>query len=362
MRLGSSMHKKALFVLVCVAATYPFASDLKRAVSDIAPIWASRHDEELDAACKLASQFELLRYARDKTPEDAVFLDFRMFEFAYYAQRKYINSLDPRMIPVYKTADKEAAYQALVELGVDYVYLPNYMMPTVTKTPLLALFADPEICDLVANQNGYRLLRLAKPKRRIRREPLNVLNADFSEQEQGGRGPAWWSLYLRPKRDPETVWLLERDAEGKNAVVVVNKRRMRARLYSGRGAYNTSPSVALWNGHPFDGRIDPEATYQFRAKVLGRGEFEIGVLEYSDEGELFDICRLWSTVIKRSRAEGHTAIECLFKPCPETAQYRVCFFLRKRAWLSLQDVVVEKISPQEGADGPASPPQRPPQD
>jgi hypothetical protein len=112
--------------------------------------------DKLDAL----SELEAIRDLRAHTPEDATFVVFVQNTFAYYAGRRFIRDVDPRMADFYRAADKEAALAVLRRLGVGYVYLPGWSWPTVDHSFIKAIVEDPALAEPVAGRFGYRTFRL----------------------------------------------------------------------------------------------------------------------------------------------------------------------------------------------------------
>ncbi|MBL7223033.1 MAG: hypothetical protein ISS72_04195 [Candidatus Brocadiae bacterium] len=349
---GSTIGKRILFVLACVGATVPLRGSVKRAARGATQGGVDRRGDELARLARRSERFSALQHVRRAVPSDALVLVFRLNEFAYYARHKVISSWDPRMVGVYTQKDEKGVYRELLRLGVDYIYVPNYVLPTVGNTPVFRLLADPEVCDLVDLVEGYRLLRLLPARRRVQRVPIVLPNMDFSLRREEGNGPDWWSVMTKPERPPEGSWRLEAGEGGRPAVTIESDGRTKVRLWSGRGHYDAPPSTALWRGAPFDGRIDPELTYYFRARIRGRGHYRVDLLEYTDTGQLADILTLWSGVRARARAEEYRDIECLFRPSPTTAQCRLSVHVTNGARLSIQDIAIDQIVPAQGASRP----------
>lgn len=106
------------------------------------------------------SELEAIRDLRAHTPEDATFVVFVQNAFSYYAGRRFIRDVDPRMADFYRTADKEAALAVLRRLGVGYVYIQSWSWPTVDHSFIKAIVADPALAEPVAGRFGYRTFRL----------------------------------------------------------------------------------------------------------------------------------------------------------------------------------------------------------
>lgn len=102
---------------------------------------------------------------RELTEPDAVVLALRFGDFAYYAKRRYVRELDPRMRPVYLAEDAQGAYRALVDLKIDYIYMPGYLPITVSETLLGEVIADPRFVTLVATMQGQRLFKINEEQR-----------------------------------------------------------------------------------------------------------------------------------------------------------------------------------------------------
>lgn len=105
-------------------------------------------------------ELDVVKEVRARTPKDAVFVVFNMNSFAYYADRRFVRDVDPRMIPFYRSADTASAAAALRALGVGYVYLQPWSWPTVDNSLIKSLVADPAYATLVFEKHGYRIFRL----------------------------------------------------------------------------------------------------------------------------------------------------------------------------------------------------------
>ena len=107
------------------------------------------------------SEVDVIKELRNRTPPDAVFAVFNMNAFAYYADRRFVRDVDPRMVPFYRAADTEAAAGALRHLGVGYVYLQPWSWPTIDNSRIRDVVSDPRYATLVFEKHGYRIFRLA---------------------------------------------------------------------------------------------------------------------------------------------------------------------------------------------------------
>lgn len=108
------------------------------------------------------SEMEAIKELKQKTPSDAKFLVFNMNAFAYYADRRFIRDVDPRMIPFYRARTKREAVAFLRELEVDYIYIQPWSWPTVDNSLIKSVVADSSLATLVLEKYGYRVFRLER--------------------------------------------------------------------------------------------------------------------------------------------------------------------------------------------------------
>jgi len=97
---------------------------------------------------------------RKETPADALFLTFHQRSFAYYAERRFISDLDPRLVDFYRARDKRTAIAVLRRLCVDYVYLPSWSWPTIANSFIKDIVGDSQFSTKIFSRNGYELYRL----------------------------------------------------------------------------------------------------------------------------------------------------------------------------------------------------------
>ncbi len=103
--------------------------------------------------------FEVMRYLRDETPSDALVLTMKPADM-FYARRKMVSYLDPRLLPFYAETDPARAWQALRQIGVTHVHLTDYMLPPLYRSALMPMLADSRHATLVSDAEGYQIYRL----------------------------------------------------------------------------------------------------------------------------------------------------------------------------------------------------------
>ena len=338
---SSSVNRKLLFMFLCLAAASPFCAAVLQSARYLGIYVGYWNADSLVTLGARDAAYDVVRYARDATPPDSVFLVFRMSEFPYYAQRKCIFSVDPKTIPVYEQEDKQAAYRALREIGADYLYIPNYMLPEIANTCIAAVAGDPEISELVQFGRGYRLIRLREARCRVRRELLPIGASDLWLRREPARTPQPWLSLSAQDAGPcqSEDWFWEQDKDGQRTLTLVNRSgRERATVFCGFGA-RQYPATAYLRRAPVPRRwFDPESTYHFRAGVSGEGNFGVLLREYNRAGRSLGETVLWSSVLDARSRE----VQFLFRPRPETGQYRLLFYLAGEGRLSIRDIAVAR--------------------
>jgi hypothetical protein len=87
-------------------------------------------------------------------------LTFYQRGFAYYAERRFISDLDPRLVSFYKADNKLTAVTQLRELRVTYIYYPPWSWPTINGSLIKAITDDATLSTLVLEKFGFKVYRL----------------------------------------------------------------------------------------------------------------------------------------------------------------------------------------------------------
>jgi hypothetical protein len=90
---------------------------------------------------------QVMEYIARKIPHDALIFSMRPADM-YYANRKMISYLDPRLLSFYEEADPVLAVQMLRKLGVNYIFMPDYSLPPAYNSSLLAILSNPSLSRL----------------------------------------------------------------------------------------------------------------------------------------------------------------------------------------------------------------------
>lgn len=107
--------------------------------------------------------YQLTEYLRTQTPADALVLSLKPADM-YYADRKMVSYLDPRMIEFYAESDPSAALERLKALGVGFVHVPNYGIPPLYNSELWQILCNPAMSDVLFTSNGGQVYALSPSK------------------------------------------------------------------------------------------------------------------------------------------------------------------------------------------------------
>lgn len=92
--------------------------------------------------------YRVARFMTERLPADALILSERPAEM-YYAGRRMMSFLDPRLVPAYLERDPVAAVARLRTLGITHLQLPGYSHPAIYNTTVQAIAARPDLSTLV---------------------------------------------------------------------------------------------------------------------------------------------------------------------------------------------------------------------
>jgi len=290
------------------------------------------HDDWTKLSRSTMGEYQIIRYAKESTPKDSLFLILRMAEFGYYADRNYIRHIDPRMIEFYEAENKDKAFEILSAMGIDYILIPYYLDPSYYNSQLVHILADPQYADLVID-NNYSLYRLRGKKRSVSYQDFHMPEAKAGLKENGQVVLTEWTLYKKGA-GITSEGLIPASATPGITDFIVHNDRGELYLYSGQGLTNYSPSPFFSDLY----NIRPGANYHLSARIEGNGALKVYLAEYSGGGALGWIL-LWEGVL-----DGENRyIERQFLTSKETQKYRLVFLLWGRGSFSVKKIQTKQI-------------------
>lgn len=241
-------------------------------------IWIGEMNVELEAKLLRIGSFELINQIDRVTPPDAVVLALRPADM-FYAHRRMISYLDPRLIPFYQANDAEAARESLVQLGVGFIQAPDYSFPAIYNTRLQELLARPDLTRLIAALDGNQLYAVnplpaaeRAPLERVDISPATLPWIATTDMVLGGR-KSLWSRTLT-----HSVALGEQDLFGAAALPFF-QRDYRTVLLSGLSDRKTA--------EPLQSNIVafPNAEYRLTLQAEGHAFLRIFIQQLDQQGE-----------------------------------------------------------------------------
>ncbi|MBL8325296.1 MAG: hypothetical protein JNJ89_10105 [Rubrivivax sp.] len=94
-----------------------------------------------------------------RTPADALVLSLKPADM-FYSHRTMRSYLDPRLLPFYAQTEAAQGASSLQALGIRWVHQPDYWLPPVYNSALMALLADPARAELQFDRHGYQVFGL----------------------------------------------------------------------------------------------------------------------------------------------------------------------------------------------------------
>lgn len=100
-----------------------------------------------------------MAYFVQRTAKDALVLALRPSDM-FYSQRKMVSYLDPRLLDFYAETDPSRGLARLLDLGIDYVHMPDYYLPPVYNSTLQQILGDNRYSKLVYSAQGHQIYQL----------------------------------------------------------------------------------------------------------------------------------------------------------------------------------------------------------
>jgi hypothetical protein len=140
--------------------------------------------QPLETTLRARGEFALAYYLREHTPAQAVVLSLKPADM-FYAKRKMVSHLDPRLAKFYASSTPQAAREELARLDVRFVHVPSYAMPTFYNSPLKQILADPGQASLRFENNDGQIYELVASQRRVTKLVIATPGEWPWEQAQG---------------------------------------------------------------------------------------------------------------------------------------------------------------------------------
>lgn len=236
------------------------------------------------------------------TPGD-ITLVFRQADFTLYGTGRWLDNFDNALTELYGLSSVQEAHAWLRARNVRFVVLPNYTFPTLYRTVLGDLLADPHYVDPLITHQGFRLFRLEDDAREISCSNLDLSGLEVQTfRDKPPATSALWSLVNSTLGSPDA-----RDAYSfpSQALSVTNQhdpnrsielrwgRQQDLALTLGSGPSNLPPQEQQLT--LLHGKNDVRVTVE----VSGHGFLAAELLQYLPNGEITRT-PFWDGVVDRN--------------------------------------------------------------
>jgi hypothetical protein len=264
-------------------------------------------DEFKRLAASSMEKFKVYDLAKNRTPDDAVFLVFRQNEFSFYTGKKSLNYAAPGLESVFGAETAEKAAAALRALNVRYVLRPNYCVPAVFKTKLGEILSEPSRSRILAAGDGFTLYEL-------RDSPVAAAS----------RETALSAAELPP--------------EGRNINALINMVKRQIVLFSGRGALFLPKSAKTVKFTAKRG-----ALYTLRARVSGEGIVNIFSWKNGNLSENSMPVPVWQSILSANTEAIQTQFMIFELDTPE-GETALSFHPVRDGKIKVDDVSISETS------------------
>lgn len=107
-----------------------------------------------------------IEYLRKQTAATALVLSLKPADM-YYAERRMISYLDPRLIDFYGATDPLLGMSVLKSLDVSYVYMPDYFLPPYYNSTLSEILGRPDLSKLRHSSAGHQVFEIGASEDRV---------------------------------------------------------------------------------------------------------------------------------------------------------------------------------------------------
>jgi hypothetical protein len=240
--------------------------------------------------------YSVIDFLKTHTPQTATVLSLKPADM-YYAKRRMISYLDPRLLLFYQSDDTTSAYRGLVDLGIRYVHIPDYSLPPMYNSVLQDLLARPDLARLLHSDGGYQIYELVRSDiadctKTIDISPGSVPWTNVSLLVIGGRKALYKLSLAKSRVNPQSGF------DNKTRFPFFH-RDLSTRLISEASALK--PNANKVKGSARDVRRE----YRLDLELEGYAYVQVYLMQYNTEGEIADYYLLGETVLGHSNPVKH---------------------------------------------------------
>jgi hypothetical protein len=274
-------------------------------------------------------------YLARETPPGAVVLSMKPADM-YYANRRMVSYLDPRLLAFYGEREPRAALGRLRDLGITHLHVPDYWLPPVYNSALEDIMARPSDARLVHASGGYQIYELAPSARmrgRARTDPPVFAPWSWMQERElllGGRKAlARVSLSSRPLRQDEI--------SSTDPAVPAFLRERTTRLVSAPNVLDASVSASSSAG---------EREFRLDLAITGQAFAQIHLISLDRTGRAVRTELLGELPVTAARPRRVFTRRFLAEP--DIVAVRIAVEHRGKSWLRIENARLEPVTAAGG--------------
>lgn len=114
---------------------------------------------EFESTLQNRPEYRNVRYLRLHTPSNALVFSLKPADM-YYAKRRMISYLDPRLVAFYKQKNTLKGYELLRNLGITHIHATDYSLPPLYNSVLQTILRNPGLTTLEFSADGNQIYSL----------------------------------------------------------------------------------------------------------------------------------------------------------------------------------------------------------
>lgn len=126
----------------------------------------------------IRNEYRAMRYVREQTPPDSLILSTKPADM-FYADRRMVSYLDPRLAAFYASSDAAEAADILHSLGITHLHAIDYGLPAFTNSQAQQIARDPKLSELLFQADGVQIFALVgRPRDAV--DTIDLLRPDWT--------------------------------------------------------------------------------------------------------------------------------------------------------------------------------------
>lgn len=250
---------------------------------------------------------QVINYINTHLSNNVTILSLCQGELAYYGKRRFISEYDPCLIGLYSASTTEKAYDFLKSHGIDYIYLPAYILPEYLNSKLSEITANPELTRLVFESNGFKLFSVNK------NHPLHYMPIQTNKIDQNN-----WDIIVN-RNDSQVPYYMK-------VLTLLNPFWL----------FSDNYTVNYYSPKSYLVSKDKAVPYLLVLHAHGHGLIRIYIVEEASNGQAVSANLEWAGILKKDVA----TIKSQFLINSSAKTFKVYISLRGEGDLNIKDLAI----------------------